>query len=45
MLSLNKQYEKCILDNVHKILEEKESVDEWKIFLKKRACFFINTFD
>jgi predicted O-linked N-acetylglucosamine transferase (SPINDLY family) len=29
-----KKYEKCILDNVHKILEEKESVDEWKIFLK-----------
>lgn len=32
-----KKYEKCILDNVHKILEEKESVDEWKMFLKK--CF------
>lgn len=32
-----KKYEKCILDNVHKILEEKESVDEWKIFLKQ--CF------
>jgi predicted O-linked N-acetylglucosamine transferase (SPINDLY family) len=29
-----KKYEKCILDNVHKIIEEKESVDEWKTFLK-----------
>ena len=26
--------EKIILENVSKIIEEKESVDEWKIFLK-----------
>lgn len=30
-----KKYEKIILENVHKIIEDKESVDEWKIFLKK----------
>jgi predicted O-linked N-acetylglucosamine transferase (SPINDLY family) len=29
-----KKYEKIILENVSKIIEEKESVDEWKIFLK-----------
>ena len=29
-----KIYEKIILENVHKIIEEKESVDEWKILLK-----------
>lgn len=32
-----KKYEKCILENLHKIIEEKESVDEWKTFFKK--CF------
>jgi predicted O-linked N-acetylglucosamine transferase (SPINDLY family) len=30
-----KRYEEIILENVHKIIEEKESVDEWKILLKK----------
>jgi len=30
-----KKYEKMILENVSKIIEEKESVKEWKIFLKK----------
>ena len=30
-----KKYEQCILDNVHKIIEEQASVDEWKTFLKK----------
>ena len=29
-----KEYETRILNNVHKIIEEKESVDEWKTFLK-----------
>lgn len=29
-----KRYEEIILENVHKIIEEKESVDEWKILLK-----------
>lgn len=29
-----KKYEQCILDNVHKIINDKESVDEWKTFLK-----------
>ena len=28
------KYGKIILENVSKIIEEKESVDEWKIFLK-----------
>ena len=28
------KYKKIILENVSKIIEEKESVDEWKIFLK-----------
>ena len=30
-----KKYEGMILENVSKIIEEKESVEEWKIFLKK----------
>lgn len=30
-----KKYERMILENVSKIIEEKESVEEWKIFLKK----------
>ena len=30
-----KKYEMMILENVGKIIEEKESVEEWKIFLKK----------
>ena len=30
-----KKYEIMILENVGKIIEEKESVEEWKIFLKK----------
>ena len=30
-----KKYEGMILENVGKIIEEKESVEEWKIFLKK----------
>jgi len=30
-----KKYEGIILENVGKIIEEKESVEEWKIFLKK----------
>jgi predicted O-linked N-acetylglucosamine transferase (SPINDLY family) len=29
-----KRYEEKILENVHKIIEEKESIDEWKILLK-----------
>ena len=29
-----KKYEQCILDNVHKIIQEQASVDEWKTFLK-----------
>ena len=29
------KYGKIILENVSKIIEEKESVEEWKIFLKK----------
>ena len=30
-----KRYEEIIFENVHKIIEEKESIDEWKILLKK----------
>lgn len=30
-----KKYEGIILENVGKIIEEKESIEEWKIFLKK----------
>ena len=30
-----KKYEIMILENVGKIIEEKESIEEWKIFLKK----------
>ena len=30
-----KIYEKMILENVYKIIEDKESVNEWKILLKK----------
>ena len=30
-----KKYEKIILENVSKIIQVKESVDEWNIFLKK----------
>ena len=30
-----KKYEGMILENVCKIIEDKESVEEWKIFLKK----------
>ena len=29
-----KKYEQCILDNVHKIIQEQASVDEWKTWLK-----------
>ena len=29
-----KEYENCIADNIHKIFEETESVDEWKQLLK-----------
>lgn len=31
-----KKYEQCIMDNVHKIIQEQASVDEWKTFLKTR---------
>jgi predicted O-linked N-acetylglucosamine transferase (SPINDLY family) len=30
-----KKYERLILDNNYKIIQEKESVDEWKSLLKK----------
>jgi len=30
-----KKYEKIILENVYKIIEDKESVNEWKMLLKK----------
>jgi predicted O-linked N-acetylglucosamine transferase (SPINDLY family) len=29
-----KEYENCIADNIHKIFEETESVNEWKQLLK-----------
>ena len=35
-----KKHEARILDNVHKIIEDKESVDEWKTFLKTRNASF-----
>jgi len=31
-----KKYEQCIMDNVHKIIQDQASVDEWKTFLKTR---------
>ena len=31
-----KKHEQRIIDNVHKIIKDKESVDEWKTFLKTR---------
>lgn len=30
-----KKYEELIRDNVHKLIQEQESVDEWKTFLKR----------
>jgi len=35
------KYEGIILENIGKIIEEKESVNEWKIFLKNLNNYFI----